>query len=100
MIQSVQANWAPSKFGAYLTQSAISVILKKRKDLETMTNTKLSAKRPRIAQNSKLEEFLSTWVVQCQTKNVVLTGEVIKAKNKVLSKRLGLPEGTIKFSCG
>ena len=72
-----------SKFGAHLTQSAISLILKKRSDLESMTDTELSAKRPRVAQNPKLEEDLSTWTVQCQTRNVALTGEVIEVKVNV-----------------
>ena len=45
MSQIVLANWASSKFGAHLIQSATSLILKKRTDLESMTDTKLSAKK-------------------------------------------------------
>ena len=65
-----------------------------------MIDTELSSKLPRVAQNPKLEKAFSTWVVQCQTRNVALTGEIIKVKAKVLSERLHLPEGTIKFSSG
>ena len=60
MSQSVLGNWPSSKFGAHLTQSAISLILKMRKDLKSMSDTKLSAKSARVAQNPKLEEALST----------------------------------------
>ena len=65
-----------------------------------MTYTELFAKRPRVAQNPKLEEALSKWVVQCQTRNVALTEEMIKVKTNVFSERLALPEITIEFSSG
>ena len=100
MSQSVLAYWVASKFGAHLTQSAIHLILKKRTDLESIKDTELSTKLPRVAQNPKLEDALSTWVVQCQTRNVALTGEIIKVRAKVFFERLGLPEGTIKYFSG
>ena len=83
MSQSLLANWYSSKFCAPFTQSAISIILKTRTDLESMIDTELSAKRYRVAQNPKLGDALSTWVVQCQTRNVALTGEIITAKANI-----------------
>ena len=39
MSQSVLANWATSRSGAHITQSALSFILKKRADMECMINS-------------------------------------------------------------
>ena len=65
MIQISMANWASSKFAVQITPNAISLILKKRTDLESMTDNELFAKRSRVAQNPKLEEDLLTWVHLC-----------------------------------
>ena len=45
MSRIVLATWASSKFGAHLTLSTISHVLKKHTDLESLTDTKLSAKK-------------------------------------------------------
>ena len=54
--------WASGKFVFQITQKDFSVIFKKRTDLESITDNELSVKRPRGAQNPKLEEDMSTWV--------------------------------------
>src|SRR4051794_17584276 len=92
MSQSALASWATAQFSKNITQAGISGILKKRKELEVMTETDLAAKRPRVAHHPQLEEALATWVLQCQAKNVALTGEIIKVKAKCFADRLGLAE--------
>ena len=43
MSHSVLANWAYSKFEVQITQNAISLVIKKRTDLECNTDDELSA---------------------------------------------------------
>ena len=73
---------------------------KKINDLESVTYTKPFTERLRVAQKLELDEALSTSMLQCHTRNVNLTEEIIKVKVEVFYECLGLPEGTIKFSCG
>ena len=47
-------------FGIQMTQNAISLIMKKHTDEESMIDHKISAKHPKVAQYSKLEDDLST----------------------------------------
>ena len=100
MSQSVLANWAYSKFRFQITQNAISFIIKKRTDLESMSNNELSAKSPRGDQKIRLKEDLSTWVLQCQTRNVSLIGKTLGVKAQVFSERLSMHVDTIKFFSG
>ena len=91
-------NWAYSKVRVQITQDAISLVAKKHSDLICNTDSELSAKRPTVAHNLKLNEDLSTWVLQYQTWNVFLIKEVIEVKALMFIERLILPEDTIKFS--
>ena len=100
MSQNVLANWASSKFLFQITQDDISLIIKKRTDLESMSNNEFSAKSPRGDQKIKLKEDLSTWVLQCQTRNVSLIGKTLGVKAQVFSERLSLREDTIRFFSG
>ncbi|KAH6585279.1 hypothetical protein BASA61_006954 [Batrachochytrium salamandrivorans] len=52
MSQGDLAAWTSQKFGVAITQSSISLILRKRRMLEAMTDVELSAKRPRVAHPS------------------------------------------------
>ncbi|KAH6571857.1 hypothetical protein BASA60_006941 [Batrachochytrium salamandrivorans] len=65
MSQGDLAAWTSQKFGVEITQSSISLILRKRRMLEAMTDVELSAKRPRVAHHPQLDEALSIWVLQC-----------------------------------
>ena len=80
MSQSVLANWTSGKFVFQITQNDLSLIIKKRTDLESMTDKELSAKSLRGDYNPKMEEDLSTWVLQCQTKECYLIREIIEIK--------------------
>ena len=46
MSQSVLANWSISKFGVQITQNAISLVIKKRTDLEYMTDWECFSQKP------------------------------------------------------
>ena len=60
----------------------------------------LDAKRPRVARNTQVEETLATWVLQCQTRRVGLSGELIKVKAKNFAEPLGILKDAINISDG
>ena len=76
MIQISMANWASSKFAVQITPNAISLILKKRTDLESMTDNELFAKRS----ESKAGGRPSNLGPSMLNKEWLLTEEIIKIK--------------------
>ena len=58
MSQIVLAYWDPSNFGVQTAQNVISLVIKKRTDLEFNTDNELFAKTRTFAYNSKKEEDL------------------------------------------
>ena len=98
--QNTLAAWASKEFGVKITQSGISLILKKRSELVSLGEADLAAKRPRVAKNPQLEEVLATWILQCQTRRVGLSRELIKVKAKSVAERLGIPKDAVKIFDG
>uniref|UniRef100_M4BEP7 HTH CENPB-type domain-containing protein n=1 Tax=Hyaloperonospora arabidopsidis (strain Emoy2) TaxID=559515 RepID=M4BEP7_HYAAE len=60
----------------------------------------LNAKRQRLVQHPILEEDVSLWVLQCQHRGVIITGDIICAKAHRLAQLLGTPDDAITFSHG
>uniref|UniRef100_A0AAV1UP45 HTH CENPB-type domain-containing protein n=1 Tax=Peronospora matthiolae TaxID=2874970 RepID=A0AAV1UP45_9STRA len=100
--QTALAAWTKDAFDLQkaLSQAAISKIIKKRKELEAMDTTDLSAKRPRTVQHPAVEEAVAFWVLQCQHRGVALTGHLIRAKAQTFSGSMGVSEENISFSHG
>src|SRR4051812_32784101 len=91
--QAALGIWAQNKFKLQkpLSQAAISKILGKHAQLETMNEADLEAKCPCVAQHPELEEALTTWVLQKQARNVAITGNLIKTKAGDFANRLNIP---------
>ena len=65
-----------------------------------MDPSSLNAKRQRLVQHPILEEAVSLWVLQCQHRGVIITGDIICAKARRLAQLLGAPDDAITFSHG
>uniref|UniRef100_M4B1X8 HTH CENPB-type domain-containing protein n=1 Tax=Hyaloperonospora arabidopsidis (strain Emoy2) TaxID=559515 RepID=M4B1X8_HYAAE len=65
-----------------------------------MDPSSLNAKRQRLVQHLILEEAVSLWVLQCQHRGVIITGDIICAKDHRLAQLLGTPDDAITFSHG
>ena len=65
-----------------------------------MDPSSLNAKRQRLVQHPILEEAVSLWVLQCQHRGVIITGDIICAKAHGLAQLLGTPDDAITFSHG
>uniref|UniRef100_A0AAV1TDU0 HTH CENPB-type domain-containing protein n=1 Tax=Peronospora matthiolae TaxID=2874970 RepID=A0AAV1TDU0_9STRA len=100
--QTALAAWTKDAFDLQkaLSQAAISKIIKKRKELEAMETTDLSAKRPRTVQHPAVDEAVAFWVLQCQHRGVALTGDLIRAKAQTFAGSMGVSEENISFSHG
>uniref|UniRef100_A0AAV1TK74 HTH CENPB-type domain-containing protein n=1 Tax=Peronospora matthiolae TaxID=2874970 RepID=A0AAV1TK74_9STRA len=100
--QTALAAWTKDAFNLQkaLSQAAISKIIKKRKELEAMDTTDLSAKRPRTVQHPAVEEAVAFWVLQCQHRGFALTGDLIRAKAQTFAGSMGVSEKNISFSHG
>ena len=100
--QTALAKWATVEFGLVktLSQASISKIFRKRSNLENMDPSSLNAKRQRLVQHPILEEAVSLWVLQCQHRRVIITGDIICAKAHRLAQLLGTPDDAITFSHG
>uniref|UniRef100_A0AAV1TRP8 HTH CENPB-type domain-containing protein n=1 Tax=Peronospora matthiolae TaxID=2874970 RepID=A0AAV1TRP8_9STRA len=83
-----------------MTQASISKIISKRKELEAMSPSELSAKRPRSVQHPALEEAVALWILQCQHRGVALTRDLIRAKAASFATSMDIPDGSIKFTHG
>ncbi|KAI1001231.1 hypothetical protein K3495_g6964 [Podosphaera aphanis] len=77
--------WVQQQYGLTVSLVTIGNILKREQELEEMTPTSLSAKRPRISQHPQLDEALLFWVLQCESRGVAVTGSLIKAIGTVVS---------------
>ena len=84
--------WVQQQYGLTVSLVTNGNILKRKQELEEMTPTSLSAKRPRISQHPQLDEALLFWVLQCESRRVAVTGSLTKAKAKKISKQLGITE--------
>ena len=101
MSQIVLEKWATSKFGANSSNPVFHLSYTQEAHRSRIHDrNELFAKRPRTAHNLNLEDALSTCVLQCQTRNVSLTREIIDVKAKVFYQRLDPFRGTITFSSG
>ena len=65
-----------------------------------MDPSSLDAKRQRLVQHPILEEALALWVLQCQLRGVIITGDLICVKALRLAQSLGTPDDAITFSHG
>ncbi|KAI1000231.1 hypothetical protein K3495_g7965 [Podosphaera aphanis] len=77
--------WVQQQYGLTVSLVTIGNILKRKQELEEMTPTSLSAKRPRISQHPQLDEALLFWVLQYESRRVAVTGSLIKAIGTVVS---------------
>ncbi|KAI1002593.1 hypothetical protein K3495_g5607 [Podosphaera aphanis] len=91
--------WVQQQYGLTVSLVTIGNILKKKQELEEMTPTSLSAKRPRISQHPQLDEALLFWVLQCESRKVAVTSSLIKAKAKKFSEQLGITEREFSKGC-
>ena len=100
--QTALAAWTKDAFDLQkaLSQATISKIIKKRKELEAMDTTNLSAKRPRTVQHPAVEEAVAFWVLQCQHRGVALTGDLIRAKAQTFAGSMSVSEENIRSSNG
>uniref|UniRef100_A0AAV1TL65 HTH CENPB-type domain-containing protein n=1 Tax=Peronospora matthiolae TaxID=2874970 RepID=A0AAV1TL65_9STRA len=76
-----------------MTQDPISKIISKKKELEAMSPSELSAKRPRSVQHPALEEAVALWILQCQHRGVTLTGDLIRTKAASFSTSMDITDG-------
>uniref|UniRef100_A0AAV1ULE3 HTH CENPB-type domain-containing protein n=1 Tax=Peronospora matthiolae TaxID=2874970 RepID=A0AAV1ULE3_9STRA len=102
LTQTELGYWTKEAFGLPkpMTQASISKIISKRKRLEAMSPSELSAKRPRSLQHSVFEEAVALWILQCQHRGVALTGDLIRAKTASFATSMDIPDGSIKFAHG
>ena len=100
--QSALANWAMQEFklSKVPTQGTISNILAKHQQYESMDSTELTSKRQRAVKHPELDNVLANWVLQCQARQVALSGDLIKEKARQFSRQLELGERTPEFSNG
>ena len=98
--QTALAKWATVEFDLVktLSQASISKIFRKRSNMENMDLSSLNAKRQRLVQHSILEEDVSLWVLKCQHRGVIITGDFICAKAHRLAQLLSTPDDAITFS--
>ena len=68
--------------------------------MKNMDPSSLTAKRQQLIQHPILEEAFSLWVLQCQHRGVIITGDIICAKANWLAQLLGTPDDAITFSHG
>uniref|UniRef100_A0AAV1TQD4 HTH CENPB-type domain-containing protein n=1 Tax=Peronospora matthiolae TaxID=2874970 RepID=A0AAV1TQD4_9STRA len=83
-----------------MTQASISKIIGMRKELEAMSPSELSAKRPRSVQHPALKEAVALWILQCQHRGVALSGDLTCAKAARFAASMDIPDGSIKFAYG
>ena len=72
--------WVEQQFGLTVSSVTIGNILKRKQELEEMTSSSLDVKKPRVSHHPLLEEALVFWILQCQSRNVAVTGNLIKVK--------------------
>ena len=82
MSQNPLAAWARKEFGVNITQSGISLILKKRPGWRPRVRLILLQSARVLPRTRSFEEALAICVLQCQTRGVGLVKELIKVKAK------------------
>ena len=98
MSRIVLATWASSKFGAHLTLSTISHVLKKHTDLESLTDTEISGQTPlRHSESEDGEIFINVGRLMPDKEFCPNWGNH-QGQVQGVSERIGFRKGTIKFS--
>ena len=99
--QQALAQWAKEKFQLQNapSQGAISNILSKRRELDSLTDVQLETKRSRAVANPQLDQALANWVLQCEGRHISLSGDLIKEKASCFARNLKINDG-IEYSNG
>ena len=93
--------WVEQQFGLTVSSVTIGNISKRKQELEEMTSSNLDAKKPRVSHHPLLEEALVFWILQCQSRNVAVAGNLIKVKAQKFREQLSFPmAGYINSSKG
>ena len=101
--QTQLANWAQRRFRLDKApgQSTISDILRSKDKFLSMDANELRAKRACVLKFPALDRALATWVLQCQSNRVLLSGRMIKMEAIRISTLQEIPTGEcLAFSNG
>ncbi|KAI9908790.1 hypothetical protein PsorP6_003023 [Peronosclerospora sorghi] len=101
MSQNELATWAYEAFNLPRrpSQAVISKVLKRKLDLETMTNEELVSKARRSVKYPQLDTALARWVSYCEDMGIPVTGEAIRLKAATFSAILHI-DAPLTFSNG
>ncbi|RKF78619.1 CENP-B-like protein 2 [Golovinomyces cichoracearum] len=91
--------WVRQQYGLTVSTVTVGNILKRKQELEEMTSSNINDKKPRVSRHPLLEEALVFWILQCQARNVAVTGNLIKIKARKFREQLEIG-GTVEFSNG
>ncbi|KAI0997099.1 hypothetical protein K3495_g11088 [Podosphaera aphanis] len=91
--------WVQQQYGLTVSTVTVGNILKRKQELEEITPSNIDAKKPRVSRHPLLEEALVFWILQCQARNVAVTGNLIKVKARKFREQLEIG-GTVEFSNG
>nr|CCA18680.1 predicted protein putative [Albugo laibachii Nc14] len=103
LTQSQLADKAKREFGHFKApvQRTISGILRDRQKLVYVKDVDLKSKRTRALAFPAVDEALANWVLQCQSKRVMLSGDLIKARAKRFATLSGISDDQLlSFSNG
>lgn len=103
LTQSQLADKAKREFGLFKApvQGTISGILRDRQKFLHVKDVDLKSKRTRALAFPAVDEALANWVLQCQAKRVMLSGDLIKARAKRFATLSGIPDDQLlSFSNG
>lgn len=103
LTQSQLADKAKREFGLFKApvQGTISGILRDRQKFLHVKDIDLKSKRTRALAFPAVDEALANWVLQCQAKRVMLSGDLIKARAKRFATLSGIPDDQLlSFSNG
>ncbi|GMF17104.1 unnamed protein product [Phytophthora fragariaefolia] len=101
MTQTQLAAWAQEALALPRkpSQAMISKLLKRKADLETMTNEELTSKSRRTVRFPNLDTALARWVSYCEETGIPVTGEAIRTKAARFAALLQI-QAPLSFSNG
>ena len=94
LTQSQLAEKAKREFGLFKApvQGTISCILRDRQKFLHVKDVGLKSKRTRALAFPIVDEALANWVLQCQAKRVMVSGDIIKARAMRFAMLSGIPD--------